>query len=97
MKGVARWPAGQSLLARLTAGYVELLIATVRWRYDNRAAADLAATAPEGLIALFWHGRIAQGMAPPASRKPESLASRDVGRGVLHRLSCRNCGPRSWS
>ncbi|MGI8841307.1 MAG: lysophospholipid acyltransferase family protein [Caulobacteraceae bacterium] len=63
MKGLARAPAVQSLLAWLTAGYVEMLIATVRWRYDNRAAVDLAVAAPEGAIALFWHGRIAQGMA----------------------------------
>ncbi len=75
MKGLLRSPAAQSLLAWLTAAYVELLIATVRWRIDNRAAADLAVAAPEGLIALFWHGRIAQGMAcrPLLGAKPRRV------------------------
>ncbi|MEO8926714.1 MAG: lysophospholipid acyltransferase family protein [Caulobacteraceae bacterium] len=67
--------AVQSLLAWLVAGYIELLITTVRWRFENRANADLAMASPEGLIALFWHGRIAQGMAcrPLLAEKPRRV------------------------
>jgi len=57
----ARWV--QSLLAWLVAAYVETIIATLRWSIEGRATVDLAMASPEGLIALFWHGRIAQGMA----------------------------------
>jgi len=53
----------QSVLGWLVAAYIELIIATVRWRIENRAPVDEAVSAPGGLIALFWHGRIAQGMA----------------------------------
>ena len=75
MKRLLRSPAAQSLLARVTAGYVELLIATVRWRFENRAAADLAVASPEGAIVLFWHGRIAQGIAcrPLLKDKPRRV------------------------
>jgi len=75
MRRLPRSPVVQSLLAWLIAGYVELLIATVRWRFENRHAADLAMASPEGLIALFWHGRIAQGMAcrPLLAGKPRRV------------------------
>jgi lysophospholipid acyltransferase (LPLAT)-like uncharacterized protein len=69
----ARWV--QSLLAWLVAGYVELIIATVRWRIEDRESTDLAMASPEGVIALFWHGRIAQGMAcrPLLGKKPRRV------------------------
>lgn len=75
MKRLLRSRAVQSLLAWLVAGYIELLITTVRWRFENRANADLAMASPEGLIALFWHGRIAQGMAcrPLLADKPRRV------------------------
>ena len=63
MKRLLRWGIVQSLLAWLVTAYVEVVIATLRWRVDNRAIADAALASPEGVIALFWHGRIAQGMA----------------------------------
>jgi hypothetical protein len=47
----------------MVAVYIELIIVTVRWRFENRAPVDEIMTGPEGLIALFWHGRVAQGMA----------------------------------
>jgi hypothetical protein len=47
----------------MVAVYIELIIVTVRWRFENREPVDQIMTGPEGLIALFWHGRIAQGMA----------------------------------
>ena len=53
----------QGLLAWLVAVYIEMLIVTVRWRFENREPVDEAMASPQGLIALFWHGRIAQGIA----------------------------------
>ena len=63
MKNFFRSAPVQSVLGWLVAAYIELIIATVRWRIENRAPVDEAVSAPGGLIALFWHGRIAQGMA----------------------------------
>ncbi|HEY7853329.1 MAG TPA: DUF374 domain-containing protein, partial [Caulobacteraceae bacterium] len=63
MKNVFRSPIAQGFLGWLVAAYIELLIRTVRWRFDNRGPVDEIMVGPEGLIALFWHGRIAQGMA----------------------------------
>jgi lysophospholipid acyltransferase (LPLAT)-like uncharacterized protein len=62
-------------LGWLVAGYIELIIRTVRWRIENRAPVDEAMAAPGGLIALFWHGRIAQGMAcrPLLGSKPRRV------------------------
>ena len=48
----------QGLLAWLVAVYIEMLIVTVRWRFENREPVDEAMASPQGLIALFWHGRI---------------------------------------
>ncbi|MGI9169324.1 MAG: DUF374 domain-containing protein, partial [Caulobacteraceae bacterium] len=75
MKRLLRSRPAQSLLAWLIAAYVEAIIATVRWRFENRQAADLAVAAPEGAIVLFWHGRIAQGMAcrPLLRKKPRRV------------------------
>jgi lysophospholipid acyltransferase (LPLAT)-like uncharacterized protein len=65
----------QELLGWLVATYVEVCIATMRWRFENRDAVDLAMASPGGLIALFWHGRIAQGMAcrPLLKDKPRKV------------------------
>ena len=63
MKRLFRSPIVQSFLGWLVAAYIELIIVTVRWRFENRAPVDEVMSGPEGLIALFWHGRIAQGMA----------------------------------
>jgi lysophospholipid acyltransferase (LPLAT)-like uncharacterized protein len=63
VKRLFRSPIVQALLGWLVAAYIELIIVTVRWRFENRAPVDEIMSGPEGLIALFWHGRIAQGMA----------------------------------
>lgn len=63
MKRLLRAPAVQAVLGWLVASYIELIISTMRWRFDNRAPVDAIMAGPQGLIALFWHGRIAQGMA----------------------------------
>lgn len=49
----------QSVLAFLLSSYIAVTLATMRWRFENRSAADAAATRPEGAIGCFWHGRIA--------------------------------------
>ena len=69
----ARWV--QSVLAWLVAAYIETIIATLRWRIEGRANVDAAMASPGGVIALFWHGRIAQGMAcrPVLADKPRRV------------------------
>ena len=63
MKSFLRSPAVQGALARLVSAYVRLITATLRWRVENLPAAQDALSRPEGAICLFWHGRIAHGMA----------------------------------
>jgi lysophospholipid acyltransferase (LPLAT)-like uncharacterized protein len=59
MKLFARRPWVQSALARLVTAYLGVTLATMRWRFENRAAADAVVASPSGVIGLFWHGRIA--------------------------------------
>ncbi len=75
MKGLLRSPIVQSALAWLITAYVELTIATLRWRYENDAPARAALAAPGGLIALFWHGRIVPAMSlrPILGNKPRKV------------------------
>ncbi len=75
MKAVFRSRAVQSLLAWLISAYVEVMIATLRWRFENRGPTDAAMDSSEGLIGLLWHGRIAQGMAcrPVMKTKPRRV------------------------
>jgi lysophospholipid acyltransferase (LPLAT)-like uncharacterized protein len=75
---VKRWlrrPAVQALLGWLIAHYIELVIATLRWRRENEAPARVALDGPEGLIALFWHGRIVPAIAcrPILKGKPRTV------------------------
>lgn len=75
MKNLLRSRFVQGLLAWLIAVYVETLIVTMRWRFENREPVDAAMTSAEGLIALFWHGRIAQGIGcrPLLRDKPRKV------------------------
>ena len=75
MKNFFRSAPVQATLGWLVAVYIELIMATVRWRFENRAPVDEIMSGPEGLIALFWHGRIAQGMAcrPLLRDKPRKV------------------------
>ena len=66
MKRLFRTPWVQSTIAWLVSGYLRFTLATMRWRFENRAPADAAVAAPEGVIACFWHGRIA--LAPVVGR-----------------------------
>jgi len=75
---VKRWlrrPAVQAILGWLIAAYIELVIATLRWRRENEAPARAALDGPEGLIALFWHGRIVPAIAcrPILKDKPRTV------------------------
>jgi lysophospholipid acyltransferase (LPLAT)-like uncharacterized protein len=58
MKGLMRLAAVQVLLAALVAGYLRLLFGTLRWNYRGLEGGQAVVSAPEGVIILFWHGRI---------------------------------------
>lgn len=58
-KKFVRTPWVQSTLAWLVSGYMGVTLATMRWSFENRAPADAAVASPDGVIGLFWHGRIA--------------------------------------
>ena len=75
MKRWLRRPAVQAVLGWLIAAYIELVIATLRWRRENEAPALTALDGPEGLIALFWHGRIVPAIAcrPILKDKPRTV------------------------
>jgi len=59
VKKFVRTPWVQSTLAWLVSAYLGATLATMRWRFENRELADAAVASPNGVIACFWHGRIA--------------------------------------
>jgi lysophospholipid acyltransferase (LPLAT)-like uncharacterized protein len=59
VKKFVRTPWVQSTLAWLVSAYLGATLATMRWRFENRELADAAVASPSGVIACFWHGRIA--------------------------------------
>lgn len=59
MKRFVRRPMVQSTLAWLLSAYLRMTIATMRWRYENRERIEPLVDGPVGVIACFWHGRIA--------------------------------------
>ena len=59
MKKFVRTPWVQSTLAWLVSAYLGMTLATMRWRFENRTQADAAVASPSGIVAFFWHGRIA--------------------------------------
>lgn len=75
MKRLLRSPAVQAILGWLIAAYIELVIATLRWRHENDGPAREALAGPDGLIALFWHGRIVPAIAcrPILKDKPRKV------------------------
>jgi lysophospholipid acyltransferase (LPLAT)-like uncharacterized protein len=62
-KKVVRTAWIQSLLAWAVSAYLDLTLATMRWRIENRGPVDAAVASPDGYIACFWHGRIALAVA----------------------------------
>ncbi len=75
MKPLLRRPIVQSLLAAAVFLYIELIITTLRWRVENREGTDAAITRQDGMIGLFWHGRVAHAMAcrPILKSKPRRV------------------------
>jgi hypothetical protein len=75
VKAFFRSAAVQGVLGWLVAAYIEIIIVTLRWRYENRAPVDGFMEGGGGAVALFWHGRIAQGMAcrPVLRNKPRKV------------------------
>ena len=75
MKRLLRSPAVQAALGWLIAAYMEMVIATLRGRREGEAAARTAIDGPDGVIMLFWHGRIAQAIAfrPVLGDKPRKV------------------------
>jgi hypothetical protein len=75
LKLLARQAWVQATLAWLVSGYLGLTLSTMRWRFENRAPADAAAASPNGVLACFWHGRIALAPAtrPIFARKPRRV------------------------
>ena len=63
MKMFVRRPWVQSLLAWLVSAYLGVTLATMRWRFIDRSSVDAAVASSEGVIACFWHGRIALAVA----------------------------------
>ena len=75
LKLSARHPWAQATLAWLVSSYLGLTLWTMRWRFENRAPADAAAASPDGVLACFWHGRIAlaPAMRPIFAKKPRRV------------------------
>jgi hypothetical protein len=75
MKLLAREPWVQASFAWLVSTYLGLTLRTMRWRFENRAPADAAAASSEGVLACFWHGRIALAPAtrPIFGKKPRRV------------------------
>jgi lysophospholipid acyltransferase (LPLAT)-like uncharacterized protein len=59
LKALFRAPAVQAALASLFAAYLKFALSTIRWRQENRAAAEAVWDAKGGVLVCFWHGRIA--------------------------------------
>ena len=75
MKRLLRAKVVQTALASAVYIYIELIIATLRWRIENRDGADRAIASDAGAIGLFWHGRIGHAMAcrPILKSKPRRV------------------------
>jgi 3-deoxy-D-manno-octulosonic-acid transferase len=94
VKGLIAAPWVQGLLARLIAAYEELVIATLRWRLVDFEPARAAIAADEGLIGLFWHGRIAQAIAcrPLLGTKPRRVMISHSRDGAFIALAAERLG-----
>lgn len=63
MKRLLRHGAAQTLLAVIVAAYLRLLFLTMRWRLEGVDEAAPLLDGPDGMIVLFWHGRIVTAIA----------------------------------
>jgi lysophospholipid acyltransferase (LPLAT)-like uncharacterized protein len=58
LKALLRNPGVQAVLGWVLAGYLRLILRTVRWRHENLACVEPVLAGPSGAIGLLWHGRI---------------------------------------
>lgn len=58
MKGLLRDPRTQAVLGWILAGYLKLMLRTLRWKHENLACVEPVLAGDGGVVALFWHGRI---------------------------------------
>ena len=63
MKALLRSAPAQTVLGFLLGGYLWLVLHTIRWTRINREAPDEQLKKPGGVLAAFWHGRIATAIA----------------------------------
>lgn len=63
MKRPMRHPLVQASLAWVFSSWVRLCYATMRWRFENRAAVERVWDEGGPVIILFWHSRIGLGPA----------------------------------
>jgi lysophospholipid acyltransferase (LPLAT)-like uncharacterized protein len=72
VKGFLRSAPVQTVLGFLLGGYLWMVLHTIRWQRINRAAPDEQLKKPGGVLAAFWHGRIAAAI----SARPVTLPHR---------------------
>ena len=63
MKAFIRSPFVQWTLSMILSGYIDLALATMRWRFVDTENVDKAVSGPDGVIGCFWHGRNALAVA----------------------------------
>jgi len=63
VKALARSAPVQTVLAAILTAYLWLVLRTIRWRRINVEPAQAVLARPGGVIACFWHGRIALSIA----------------------------------
>lgn len=63
MKSFVRSAPVQALLSLILAGYLWMILRTIRWRRINTGPMVDILSRPGGMIAGFWHGRIALSIA----------------------------------
>jgi lysophospholipid acyltransferase (LPLAT)-like uncharacterized protein len=71
LKRLLRDDRVQAFLGWVLAGYLKLMLRTVRWRHENVEAVEPVLAGESGVVALFWHGRITLSLstAPQWRRK----------------------------
>jgi lysophospholipid acyltransferase (LPLAT)-like uncharacterized protein len=58
LKRLLRHPGVQAFLGWVLAGYLRLILRTVRWRHENLDRVEPVLAGESGALALFWHGRV---------------------------------------